>query len=62
MRNSRNLLKLPENKDTALEGKVLGPSTARKTLKHEFSADKNTTTTPKEIKTLAEAVLPQELA
>jgi len=59
MRNRRSLLELLANKDPTLEGKVLDPSTERKTSKHKFSAAKTITPIPGEIKALAEERSPQ---
>lgn len=59
MRNLRNLLELPANKDPTLERKVLDPSTEIKTGEHKFSAAKTITTIPREIKAPAEERPPQ---
>lgn len=59
MRNLRNLLELPANKDPVLEGKVLDPSTERKTGEHKFSAAKTITTIPGEIKNTSQRRPPQ---
>lgn len=62
MRNQRNLLELPANKDPTLEGKVLDPSTERKTGEHKFSAAKTITAIPREIKAPGKERPPQVLA